>query len=189
MRLLDILYNILFYPSHEFKVVSMGPVPKDYFLGLGTIIVVLVSSIGVLYSPFVYSTEGLFFTMILAAISGLVFWLFTVSVFSTAAYIFGGRGRPQTLLILTAFATLPWIFLPVVMLFKSALGTFGHTISIFASLGLWIWTAILFLMAIKYTYNLSLERLLLAASLPLLMAFLGITWAGGFFFNLFKFLS
>lgn len=189
MQFLNIAYNILVHPSQEFKVVSVGPVPKDILLAYGAVIVFLVSGIGVLYSPMIATTSGLFLKFLLSATTGLILWLFTGTVFSTAAYIFGTRGRPQTLLILTAYATLPWVLLPSVMLFKGTLGAFGQTISILGSLGIWLWTVILFLMALRYTYNLTLERVLLAAGLPIMMTFLGIGWISGFFFNLVKFLS
>ncbi len=189
MQFLNILYNILVSPSQEFRVVSIGPVPKNALLAYGTAIVLIVSGLGVIYSPFVSSTEGLLFKILFAAITGLIFWLFTALVFSTTAYIFGMRGRPQTFLILTAYAVLPWIFLPVVMLFKGILGAFGNTIVIFGSLGIWLWSVILFLMALKYTYNLTLERVLLAGTIPILMTFIGISWLSGFFYNLVQFFS
>lgn len=189
MQFLSIVYNVLFHPTQEFRVISMGPVPKDLLLAFATGIVLFVSGTGVVYSPMVQSTQGLMFKLVMSSLSGLLFWLFSTAVFASAAYVFCRRGRPQTLLILTGYATLPWIFLPVVMLFKGTFGAVGNTVAVFGSLGLWLWSAVLYLMAIKYTYDLTLDRILLAACLPLLMAFLGFSWVGGFFFNLAMFLS
>jgi hypothetical protein len=187
MQFLDIIYNVLVSPSQEFRVISKGPVPKDTLFAYATLIVFLVSGVGALYSPFVNSTDGLVLRVMFSCISGLIFWIFTGSVFSMAAYVFGERGRPQTILILTAYATLPWIFLPIIMLFKGFLGAIGHSIAIFALLGLWLWSSVLFLIALKATYNLSLERIILVACLPILMTFLGLAWFGGFLLNTFKF--
>jgi hypothetical protein len=189
MQFLDIFYNVLFHPSQEFRVVSIGPVPKDRLLAYALVLVIVTSALGVIYSPMVFSTDGLMLKLILAATSGLIFWLFTAALIAMTAYIFGQRGRPQTVLILTAYATLPWLFLPVTMLFRDSFGSFGHTISVFASLGIWLWSAILFLMALKFAYSLTLDRILLVALLPILMTFLGLSWLCGFFFNLIQFLS
>lgn len=190
MRFLDIFYNILFHPAQEFKVVAIGPVPKDLLLAYSAIIVIVVSAIGVVYTPMASATtEGITFHMLLAGFSGIVFWVVSGSIFALTSYIFCQRGRPMTLLILTGYATLPWLFLPVTMLFKDVLGSIGNTIAIMGALGLWLWTTVLYLMALKYTYSLSLERVFLAASLPLLMSFLGVSWVGGFFFNLIQFFS
>ncbi len=189
MQFLDIFFNVLFHPSQEFRVIAIGPVPRDRLLAYGLVLVLVTSALGVVYSPMVFSTDGLMLKLMLAATSGTIYWLFTAALIAMTAYVFGERGRPQTLLILTAYATLPWLFLPVAMLFRDSLWGFGHTISIFASLGIWLWSAILFLMALKFTYNLTLDRLLLAATVPLLMAFLGLSWVGGFIFNLIQFLS
>lgn len=190
MQFLNIVYNILVSPTQEFRVVSLGPVPKEKLLIYAVGIVVIISALGAIYSSSgAFTLDGFIIRLMLSAFVGIIFWLFTGAVFSTAAYVFGVNGRPQTLLILTAYATLPWIFLPVVIQFKGFLGSFGNTISIFGALALWLWTTILFLMAIKYTYSLSLERILLAACLPILMTFLGISWVGGFFFNFLQFFS
>jgi hypothetical protein len=187
-QFLNIVYNILFHPTQEFRVVAIGPVPKDLLLVYSILFVLFISGMGIIYSPMVISTDGLAFKILISALTGLLFWLFSGAVFSITAFVFGRRGRPLTLLILTGYATLPWLFLPVMMQFK-AFGAIGNTIAIFGSLGLWLWSTILYLMAIKYTYELSLERILLAASLPILMAFLGLSWVGGFFFNLAQFFS
>jgi Yip1 domain len=189
MQLLNIIYNILLSPAQEFRVVALGPVPKERLLGYSLLFVGIISAGGVIYSPVVHSTDGLMLKVLLSALTGLVFWLFTAGIYATTAYTFGIHGRPRTLLILTGYATLPWIFLPVAVLFKGFLGTFGQTISVFASLGIWLWAAILFLMALKHTYSLTIERVLLIAAIPLLMAFLGIAWVGGFFFNLIQIFS
>lgn len=189
MQFLYIFYNILFHPSQEFRVVSMGPVPKDVLLAYGSIIILVVSAMGVVFSPLNDTADGLVFKMILSAVGGLLFWLLTGLIFSTTAYVFGDRGRPQTFLILSAFATAPWVLLPILMLFKHVLGGFGNFIAITGSLGLWLWSAVLFLMAIKYTYNMSLDRVLLITAIPGMMSFLWFSWVWGFFFNLFQFLS
>ncbi len=188
MSFLTLFYNILLNPSETMLDISDGAASKDRLLGYATLIVLVVSALGGIYSPFNATAAGLPFKILLAGISGLLCWVFTGTVIATTAYVFGKNGRPQTILSLTALATMPWLFLPVAMLFKP-LGSVGYGVAIIISLGLWAWSTILFLMAVKHTYHLTLERVLLATSLPILMTFLGIAWVSGFFINLFKFLS
>lgn len=189
MSFLETFYGILFAPVETFSGVSETTGFKSASFFGGLFIVIIISGFAALYGPGNSLLGWLPFKIAVSALSGVIFWLVCGCIFALAAYVFGMKGRPQTLLTLTAYATLPWVFIPVLILFKSSLGTFGGVIESFGVLGLWIWSMVLFLMALRFTYHLSLDRVLLAAALPFLMMFIGLAWVSGFFLNLFQLFS
>lgn len=183
---LDAVYQTLFHPVSQFKRIAIGPVSRDRLLLLSALVVLSVSAMGITYATGATSFGWLLMRGVMSAVGGIILWLITGSIIATAAYVFGLRGRPVTLLILTGLAMLPWIFLPVFGLFKlsGALVPPLSAVGILGALSLWIWSGFLFWMAVRYTYNLSLERLFLAIGLPLLMSFLLFLWVGQFFAKL-----
>ncbi len=151
-------------------------------------IVVCISALGALFASGSHSFGSLAINLFISVLLGLICWLFTGAVFAMMGYIFGKQGHPITFLVLTAYALLPWMFLPPLMLLKES-GGIGMAVAVLGGFGLWLWNGVLFMAALKFTYSLTVDRLLLAAGIPLLMAFLGFVWVGGFFINLFQMLS
>lgn len=186
---LETIYSTLFRPAPLFRGLAMEAPLRGRTLIYGMIIVLLVSSLGSLVSPFTLDADALVFQMVFGALAGFGLWLFTGGLFSLVAYVFQGHARPQLLLTLTAYATLPWILLPIVVLFKGQLGGVGSVLMVAGCFALWVWSSLLFLAALKYTYHLTLDRVILVSGLPLMMGVIGFAWVCGFFANLVQFLS
>lgn len=186
LQFLDVFYNTLFHPVQLYRAIGHEEVEgKDRLVFYGVIIVALASSGAAVAMPAASSVTWLLFQVIMAALCGLMVWLFTAMTFATAAYVFGNRGQPQVFLILSAFATLPCLFLPVIMQFKEPLGSVGNVLGFFGSLVVWIWSLGLFLMAIKFAYRMTVTRVMLALLLPVTMTLLGLVWTSNVLYNLF----
>lgn len=187
---LDVFYNVLFHPGRTFEALAddQAHVTKNKLLLQAALTVMFISVIAPLVS-LIYEggdLKPLFIEVPLQAISGAFIWLIIGAVIGLLAYAFTGLARLQTLLILTAFATLPWLFLGPATLLRIALGTFGEYVHAGISLVLWLWTVLLFALAIMKTYRLSGEQVLIILIIPLVMSIIAFAWTAGFIMNIIR---
>jgi hypothetical protein len=178
---LDVAYGVLFSPGRLFvSVKTEGTEHRNRLLSHGLLMVVIISLLGAVYSPFTKTLDDILPQGLWGIFSGIVWWLFTAVLFAVASYSLGGTGRLQTTLTLTAFAMWPWVLLPVLMLFQESASIWGSFVAVAGQLVLWVWSGLLFLLAIKMTYTLNWPRVLLLMGVPLLMGWLALGWFTGF---------
>lgn len=175
-------YEALFEPRTFFEQTLSQEEEQGQRLLLACCIVALCSGLAVLYTG--TSADWVIFNALFSGTAGLVFWLIVTLIFAGGSFVFTGTAHLQRLFVSTAFSLLPWLFFPMVMLFKNFLGVGGNILVIVSTLALWVWTTVLYFWALKSTFSLSLERLLLLVWLPFLMGFLSLAWIFGFFANL-----
>jgi Yip1 domain len=170
-------YDVLFDPITLFESISTGWPRQARHCLYATFWVFAIATLGTLLEGSFNRFDG---TTVLAALmagtTGIGIWILTGLTFSTIAYCFRSQGRPLVLLTLTGYATLPWLFLAPLFLLRNSIGVFGELIHLTGMMALWIWTAVLFLLALQKTYHLSMDRVLLMALVPILAATLGWAW-------------
>ncbi len=187
---LDVFYNVLFHPGRAFEALSDDDtrVTKNKLLLQAAVTVMFISVVSPLVG-LIYEGGDLFPLVIqvpLQALCGALIWLIVGGVIGLLAYAFTGKARLQTLLILTAFATLPWLFLGPAILLRISLGTLGEYVHAGISLLLWLWTVVLFALAIMKTYRLSGEQVMIILIIPVVLSGIAVAWAAGFVFNILR---
>jgi hypothetical protein len=189
---LQVFYGILFHPVQEFeRIRDEAAGEKNLLLLYGILFVLVMSGLSPLLRYMGGSSSagdllGLMFQVPLQAVAGLVMWGVMGSVISLLAYAFSGNSRFQNFLILSAFATVPWLLMVPLALIKQSLGLPGVFLGTTAGMVVWLWTVLLFALAVGVTYQLSLERVLIVLVMPFLMVGLSFLWLLGFFLNLFR---
>jgi hypothetical protein len=120
----------------------------------------------------------LYFTMNFAAglimglqlIGGLLVWFFSAAVWGLAAEFFGGVGRSSSLFLALGFTHMPRILLVpglvVASIMPSAIKTVWEVLLV---AGVFFWTLLLDIIAIRETYALSGAKAALVVILPLLI--------------------
>ena len=98
-----------------------------------------------------------------------VFWLVGLGVLHLLAELLGGEGSIKSLLATQGFAQVPAIFV-VPFAFLGIL--IGDWLTITASLALGLWTLILSVLSVKFSYGLSTGRSVLTVLLPGIVALL-----------------
>lgn len=175
---LENLYGTLFYPKETFERLKSNPP-----IVTALVIVVLISMLNSLLHTATL-TPFLAFGLISSAFSGLIKWAFFAFFVEITAGVFNRGGKIESLLALSAFALLPWIFLGPVSLFKDG-GALTALLGILIGIGVWIWTTILTLYAVAKAYDLSSERVLMFVFIPLFGFIIFFNWIVGFFSTLF----
>jgi hypothetical protein len=183
---LDLTYDVLFHPIRAFRTVADETPPRNRWLGYALIILVFVSGSGPILSSIgkANSFGGLVFSIPMLSLWGLFIWFFMALVMAMLGYIFRGQTSMKTFLTLSALATLPWIFLGPIILLKHTAGILGSIVGAFGVLVIWLWTVVLFAMAVSITYRLTVDRLILFLILPLMMGLVYCAWFVGFIANL-----
>jgi len=171
---LENFYGTLFYPGETFEKLKSDPP-----IVTAAVIVALISML----NTFLHAdTVTLFmaFGLVSAAFWGIIKWAFFAFFIEITAGVFNRGGKLEIMLVLSAFALLPWLLLGPVSLFKAG-GVFAALVGILAGFVVWIWTTVLTLFAVMKAYELSSERLLLLIFVPLFGFIIFLDWVVGFF--------
>jgi hypothetical protein len=182
---LDLFYQTLFYPVTTFRSIASGPWADNrmLFYALGAVILVSATAPAVHLAASGGTLGGLIALMPVYTVVGVFIWAFVALVLSLLSYAFLGETRIRTFLVLSALATLPWLLMGPVMLFKAGLGQVGDFISAVLGLCIWLWTTLLFALAVMCTYRMSVERVLVIFLLPLASLLIVTGWVAGFVLN------
>jgi hypothetical protein len=103
--------------------------------------------------------------------------------FEYIAKIFDKSGNLKTLLYLTAFSTIPWIFLAPLELLKEY-GDIGYFLGLILELIIYFWTIFLYCKSLQATYNITFSRSIMLIFLPFLSTLFAFFWIIGFFTKL-----
>lgn len=178
---LDNFYGVLFSPDKTLnEIKERQPILQAF------VIVTVISLLNVLlYSNYAGGLNIGWFgvNLFFSAFSGLISWVFFAAFFEFVANVFDRGGKFKTLLVLSAFALLPWIFLGPVELFKSA-DTTGNMSGVLLGLLVWFWVLVLQVIAVSKTYELKLGKTIVFIIVPLFGWFVFFNWFIGFFATL-----
>lgn len=183
---LALFYDTLFNPVNTFKIIAAEPHPAGFLVFYAIMSVILVSAI----APVIQMVNmgggpaTLIFTMPISVLGGLLIWGISGLILALAAYAFTGNPRVRTFLTLSGLATLPWIMLGPISLMKVSLGNVGVAICILLALLVWLWTVLLFALALTQTYRMSADRVLIVLAAPFTMMLIFIGWIAGFVDNI-----
>lgn len=188
---LELLYAALFQPKTLYEAIARdleaSPVSNRLLL-FSILSVVVISALSPVLQTINAGGEphGLMWTVPLFAFNGLLTWAFVGVVIGLSAYAFLGRARIVTLLVLSAMATLPWLLMAPISLLKVGIGSIGVVFSVIFGFIIWLWTVVLFALAIKVTYQMTVDRVLIVLILPFVMSAILLGWVIGFFVNIFQ---
>lgn len=183
---LDLFYASLFQPVSTFKTIATENPLDSRHLFFGLLSVILISTI----APLIHTASVggsplmLIVTVPLAAVGGLIVWGFIGLLIALLAYAFTGHARIRTFLALSGLATLPWILMGPVCLLKIGLGPVGVALCIIGSLLIWLWSVLLFALAITETYRMTADRVLIVLAAPFAMSVVLFGWIVGFIDNI-----
>ncbi|MEB3245361.1 MAG: YIP1 family protein [Vampirovibrionales bacterium] len=207
---LTLFYGTLFKPIETFKnVAALTQDPRydqtiSWLLVGAAALVAAVSITSPLADVMAQSSKlgamgNPLFQMPIAAIIGLVNWAALAGVFALMAYGFTGHARYRIFLVLSGFALLPFLLqAPIALLFQGHisgeglgfnLALAGSIIGLVAMFIVWLWSGILFMLALGTAYNMSFERTLIAILTPNLLLVLGATGLIAFFMQLARLVS
>lgn len=187
MDVLQLTYSMLFHPMQAFGAIASSEVSEqkeDKRLLFSFVMVLVLATMTALISPSLGEWPWSGVQILVGCIISLTSWVFIATTYSVMGWIFGHPFMLQRLLILSAFAMAPWVLLPMLFLIHWNWDGVGPFICFFGLIALFVWTTALFLMALKYTYNFSMSRLLVMVLLPFLMMGVALGWVVGFFSNL-----
>ena len=183
---LTLFYGTLFHPLQTFKSISQSSQPGSRLLFFAIMSVVLVSTL----APLIHmASQGghpssLVWTMPLSAVSGTIIWGFMGLLIGLLAYAFIGQSRVGQFLTLSGLATLPWVLMGPITMLKVGLGSFGVIIFVLLALGVWLWSVLLFALALAETYGMTPERVLIILAAPFAMSLVLLGWMFGFIDNI-----
>lgn len=187
---LDILYGTLFHPVDLFRWVASpsGEALTSRLLTYGAAVVVGVSAISpmLVFAGHGGKVEGLAFQVPIRVMFGLFLWVGMSGLMSMMAKAFRGEGegRFKTLMTLTAYAAAPWVLLAPLTLIKYGMEGTGAFLGVTGGLLVWLWTVLLFALAVAQTYRLPMDRLIVVLLMPFAMAWVGFAWVIGFFLKI-----
>lgn len=178
--LIDAFYNGLFHPIRAYRRIEQAP--SNGLLMEGGVFILLTSAmapvIGTLWQG--GDLRALLWEVPLNTLIGVLIWLAMGGILTLLAYAFTGESRFRTFLILSALSTLPWWLMGPLVLIKTGLGAIGGTLGLMAGLLIWLWSALLFCLAVGMAFRLSLERTLVVLAAPFAFAGVALCWAFGF---------
>ncbi len=178
----DWLYATLFHPFQAFDAIAKNASVNTGVFGYAFAAVLLISGL----SPCIkLAYRGGSLSMLLVAIplsliAGLVLWFLAGGIFGLLARSFQGHGRVRTFLTLSGLAVLPWLLMGPIALIKSGFGAGGMMIGILLSLLVWLWSVLLFGLAVMKTYDMTLDRVVIVLAMPWLMSGIFLMWLLGF---------
>lgn len=187
-KLLDTLYGILFHPKATMNLIAEQEKPP---LILAAMWVAVVSFL----APFIQvalvesDTQLLFLTAPLAVITGIVSWVFINMLIASLAYAFNRHFHIKTLLTLSGLATIPWVLMGPALLLKTGLGDPGKLLFVLAGTAIWVWTVLLFGLAIAKVYQANFIRVSIILTMPFGMSLVLLAWLIGFIGNAQQLLS
>ena len=186
---LELFYAVLFHPVSTFKSIAAdvhGTQGDNRLLFFSLISVVLISTIAPLVQLAAVggNVSMLVLTLPLSAISGLLVWGIMGLIIGLLAYAFTGEAKIRTFLTLSGLATLPWILMGPICLLKVGLGGPGLVLSVLLALVVWLWSILLFALAVTQTYRMTAERVLIVLAAPFAMSMVLLAWIVGFVENI-----
>ncbi|MEM0952322.1 MAG: YIP1 family protein [Cyanobacteria bacterium P01_H01_bin.74] len=194
-QFVDVCYGVLFNPVDTFqkqteeynKANSVNEFNKPMGLLSATLIVAFISLMAPLTNDALTQEANyawLPLTLPVSAIMGIVSWVTMAAIIAALAFIFQRSSNIKSLLVCTALATLPWLFLGPLSLLKFSIFPAGQILFTFGLLGVWLWSVCLFCLAVTKAYQLPLLNGILLLFMP--FAFTGIffAWFSGFIQNM-----
>jgi hypothetical protein len=181
--LLDSMYGILFHPATTMAALACE---ESLPFGLSVFWIAFVSGL----APFIQlAIQGgtptfLWLAVPLSILSGLVSWGFVSILIAGLAYAFRQPFYLEKLLTLSGFSTIPWVLMGFTLLFKASLAGWGTILFVLFSLIIWLWTVILYSMAIGKTYQMHAGQVLIVLAMPFGMSVIWMAWLVGFIGNI-----
>lgn len=183
---LDTLYSTLFHPISTFRALGETTPMHNRALFYALFTVIFVSAIAPLVK--MANTGGqpadLVFAIPVSMISGVIIWAFMGLVTGLLAYAFTGQARTRTFLALSGLAVLPWILMGPVSILKFGIGPIGAGLCIFGALLIWLWSVLLFGLALMNAYRMTIERALILLATPFVAQLILLGWTMGFAGNI-----
>lgn len=184
-NILSYVYGTLFSPVKTFDDVLESSTSKVFEAFCIIIIVSFIQSLGIFDSnSFLYLGVYLVSYIIIAVSS----WVFVACIISLLCWVFSKQLNINMILTLTGFSILPWLFMPAISLFKTV-GIGGVVLSVFLNLIIWIWTAVLFILAVSKGTNISLGKSIVLIITPFAGAIIVLAWLSGFISNIIFFVN
>lgn len=183
---LNLLYAVLFHPVQTFKILAADKEPSQRILLYALLSVVLVSAA----MPIIHfagvgaKAASLAIAIPASTVMGIFVWAFVALVIGMLSYAFSSQTRYRTLLVLSGLALLPWLLMAPVSLLKVGLGAIGAILCAVFGLTIWLWTILLFAVAIVITYAMTAERVMIILAMPFVMTLIFFGWIFGFFNNI-----
>ena len=115
---------------------------------------------------------------------GVMLWGLMGLLIGLFSYAFVGKSRSKSFLTLSGLATLPWVFMGPVSLLKMGLGPVGLVAFVLLALLVWLWSVLLFALALAETYKMSPDRVLIILAAPFALSVVLLAWLGGFIGNI-----
>ena len=176
------LYKVLFEPNTAFDNLK-----EDTPMSVAVMTVIWTNVFLYVAKHFVsggFGSEFMYFVkLIFTVLFVLLFWFMTALFFEFTAKAYGKSGQLRTLLTLSAYSFLPYIFIAPCELFKkfSQTGYFwGTKIEIL----LFVWVIFLYALSLKKTYDLKKSSHFVLIFLPLASFVFSLMWLIGSAFNL-----
>jgi len=183
---LALFYAALFHPLQTFKAISSLEAQNNRLLFFAVMSVILVSALAPLVHTAIQggSPSSLIWNMPLSAVCGVAIWSFVGLLIGLLAYAFTGKSRIGVFLTLSGLATLPWVLMGPVSMLKVGLGTVGVMLFVLLALLVWLWSVLLFGLALAETYLMTPERVLIVLAAPFAMSIVLMGWLFGFIDNI-----
>lgn len=123
-----------------------------------------------------------FFLLIFFVVGTLIVWLFSAIFFELLAKIFSQSGKIRTLLTLTSYSLLPYIFFPCFELMKN-FSNVGYFFGTKLQILLFLWVILIYAKALAKTYDLKKSSSILLVFIPLISYIFLAMWLIGTMFN------
>jgi len=182
---LYLFYMSLFHPLQTFKVIGRSRLPGGRLVSLAALSVLLISILAPLIDMSVQggNPTNLVWSLPWSAVLGVAVWGAAGLLISLLGYAFTGKTRISQFLTLSGLATLPWIFMGPVSMLKVGLGPLGALLFVILGLLIWLWSVLLFALALAETYEMSPDRVLVVLAAPFAMSLVLLSWLLGFIDN------
>lgn len=176
------IYKILFEPNSAFEELKQNPSTSQALITIIWVNIFLYT-INYSFNPYFLNIFLYIISLFFYIISILISWFILGLFFEYIAKIFDKSGNLKTLLFLTAFSTVPWIFLAPLELLKEY-GDIGYFLGLILELIIYFWTIFLYCKSLQATYNLTFSRSIMLIFLPFLSTLFAFFWIIGFFTKL-----
>lgn len=172
------IYNVLFSPKEFFEDENSN-ISIRLAVGLVIVMTVINKSADAIIDN-TMSNWAYILSLIFGIIGSILFWFLFGLFFEYIAKIFDRGGNLAKLLYLSAFAMVPAIFFAPLNLIKQA-GELGYIISVILGGIFYIWIFILYALAVKNAYKITLARSFMLIFLPIISSILAIYQFVGFY--------
>jgi Yip1 domain len=184
---LDLFYGTLFQPWKTFQGLASAELPGNKALFYALLSVLLISGM----APVVQMAHmggkptDLALTIPLSAVGGFIVWIWVAGMMALSAYALIGRSRLRMFLVLSGLSMLPAVLLGPISLLN--IGMAGVLICAIPAMLVWLWTSLLFTLAVMSTYDITADRAIILLCLPVLLMFTGLGACIGFIGTLLQF--